>query len=133
MSQLDNGNPMPDIEDTHTVRFNSTDEVSNNYREEAERAQRSDHRYNEDILRDENVTSTESGILQVIDNLGNLAACAENMALSNVNWNPNDPFTLMRNIFESLVKGWKETLIAAQNWYFQKHHNEDRYELLQDK
>lgn len=78
----------------------STNEINNNYREEAKRAQREDHRYNEDIRRDENIISTEGCILQIVDNLGNLAASAENVALSNVNWNPNDPFTLMKNAFE---------------------------------
>jgi hypothetical protein len=35
------------------------------------------------------------------------------MAFSNINWNPDAPFNLLRNLFENLVDGWKQTLYTV--------------------
>jgi hypothetical protein len=49
----------------------------------------------------------------LIDNLTGLAGRANEVALSNIFWNPNEPFTLLNHIFENIVMEWKETLVTA--------------------
>jgi hypothetical protein len=39
----------------------------------------------------------------VLNNLGKLAAFASNMATSSIDWSPNIPFELLRNIFENIL------------------------------
>jgi hypothetical protein len=105
--------PDPVIHDEHIVRFIPTPEINGHVREETERLFRNDNRYQEDIVRDEQVVSPEQNIGQIISNMGSLASGAENMATVNVNWDAREPFNLLRNIFEFSTNGWKETLVTA--------------------
>jgi hypothetical protein len=47
--------------------------------------------------------------------MGSLAASVNESALSSVKWNINAPFNLLRNVFEYIVTGWKQTLYTAFN------------------
>jgi uncharacterized alkaline shock family protein YloU len=47
------------------------------------------------FLRDETIVSIEESVLQNLENYMNLAVNAANVALSNINWSPNDPFALL--------------------------------------
>jgi hypothetical protein len=107
--------PETEIQDAHLVRYTFTDGGNEHIREEGERLLRSDQRYEEDIIRDEQIISLNYNVSLIVENLGKLTASAENMAIANIDWDARQPFNLLRNISENITNGWKETLVTAFN------------------
>jgi hypothetical protein len=41
----------------------------------------------------------------ILENMSNLASKANEVAVTNINWNVNEPFALLSHIFENIVTG----------------------------
>jgi hypothetical protein len=87
------------------VRFITNEDVIRLYEEEARRNGRQDTRSDEEIERDERTVEISANINMIIENLGSLAGSASNVVTSNIDWNPNAHFELLRNIFGNLDMG----------------------------
>jgi hypothetical protein len=83
------------------------------YEEEARRNDKQDTRFDEKIARNERTFEINANIDMIINNFGEFAASASNMVTSNIDWSPNIPLELLRNIFENIVIGWNQTLYTA--------------------
>jgi hypothetical protein len=81
------------------------EEIRNRYIEENERLSRDDKRWNEDIIRDDLIINMESSITMVIENLAGLASKVNEVAITNITWNVNEPFALLNHIFENIIIG----------------------------
>jgi hypothetical protein len=113
--QMEPNPPELNVEDAHLTNFVFNQEQMEAVHENNERLTREDMRFQEDIIRDEQITSCQHNVNAIINNLGRLSADAENMACANITWDVNQPFALLRNIFENITNGWKETLVTAFN------------------
>jgi hypothetical protein len=87
------------------VRWMPNEAVLSHYKEEAIRTSRQDTRFDEEILRDDNIICIQANVNVIVDNLGHLAGAASHMATTRINWNPDAPFEVLRNIFENVITG----------------------------
>jgi hypothetical protein len=60
-------------------------------------------RFEDEILRANNTINLQANINAIVDNLGRLAKAASNMEITNIEWNPNVPFEVLKHIFENKV------------------------------
>jgi hypothetical protein len=81
------------------VRFIPNEEIRNRYIEENERMNRDDKRWNEDIIRDDLIINMEASINIMIENLAGLASKANEVAVSNIIWNVNEPICSVEPYF----------------------------------
>jgi hypothetical protein len=100
-------------DEVNNIRFVTGEAVRNSLFEENKRNIREDRRFNSNIVRDDLVVNIKTSMSMLIENMAGLAGRANDVALSNINWNPNEPFVLLNRIFENIVVGWKETLVTA--------------------
>jgi hypothetical protein len=97
----------------NVFRFETNEAVNEYIRLEQIRLTREDTRFDEEIERSDNIMGIEANINSVIANLGQLAEAAVNIARAEINFDPNAPLELLKNIFENIVLGWKQTLVTA--------------------
>jgi hypothetical protein len=102
-------------ENAGEVRFIPNEEIRNRYIEENERLNRDDKRWNEDIVRDNLIVDIEASVTMVLENMAGLSSKANEVAVTNITWNVDEPFVLLSHVFENIRMGWKETLFMAFN------------------
>jgi hypothetical protein len=62
-------------------------------------------RFDEEIAKNEQVVNIKANINVIISSIYDLVTIANNVAISNIDWNVNVSFDLLRNIFEDIVTG----------------------------
>jgi hypothetical protein len=76
------------------------------YTQESIRVSREDTRHDQKILRQDNIICIRANIAAIGNNLGQLTQAAAGVATTNINWNPEAPMAVFRNIFENIIDGW---------------------------
>jgi hypothetical protein len=103
------------FEEAELNRFNINvnENVTALYAEEMARISREDQRHDEDISREDNIAVAKANINTIIERMGILAQDAVNVANTEIIWDRNQPFEVLKGIFTLIVEGWKQSLVTA--------------------
>jgi hypothetical protein len=91
--------------DLQHFEMNINEDVTRYYAEEMARLSREDQRQEEDILRKNSLAVAKANIQTIINNIGVLAQTATEIATSEIIWDRNQPFDVLKNIFTLIIDG----------------------------